>query len=57
MKKYNITAYYTTTCFVEIEAENEDDAYEIARNMDGGNFTSTDSGDWRIVDVEEVEAA
>jgi hypothetical protein len=56
MKKYNVTAYYTTTCFVEIEAENEDDAYELARDMDGGSFTSTDTGDWRIVDIEEVEA-
>jgi len=56
MKKYNVTAYYTTTCFVEIEAENEDNAYDIARNMDGGSFTNSDAGDWRIVDVEEVKA-
>ena len=56
MKKYNVTAYYTTTYFVEIEAENEDDAYELARDMDGGSFTSTDTGEWRIVDVEEVKA-
>ena len=55
MKKYNITAYYTKTCFVEIEAEDEDQAYESARSMDGGDFASADSGDWRIVDVEEIE--
>jgi len=56
MKKYNITAYYTTSCFAEVEAKDEDEAYEIARNMDGGIFmSSADKGDWRIVDVEEIE--
>ena len=56
MKIYKATACYHTICIVEFEAENEDDAYEIARDMDGGNFTSTDIGDWRILDVIEVEA-
>ena len=55
MKKYQATAYYTTSCFVEIEAEDEDQAYELARSMDGASFTNTDKGDWRIVDVEEIE--
>jgi hypothetical protein len=55
MKKFMITAYYTTTCFAEVEAEDEDQAYEIAREIDGGSFTNTDRGDWRIVDVEEIE--
>jgi ArsR family metal-binding transcriptional regulator len=56
MKKYNIIAYYTTCCFAEVEAKDEDEAYEIARNMDGGIFSSSaDKGDWRIVDVEEIE--
>ncbi len=54
MKKYMITAYYTTACFAEVEATDEDEAYNIAREMDGGVFSSlADRGDWRIVDVEE----
>jgi len=56
MKKFMITAYYTTTCFTEVEAEDEDQAYEIAREIDGGIFSSSaDRGDWRIVDVEEIK--
>ncbi len=56
MKKYMITAYYTTACFAEVEATDEDEAYNIAREMDGGVFSSlADRGDWRIVDVEEIK--
>jgi hypothetical protein len=55
MKQYRITAYYTTSCFAYVEAEDEDQAYNIAREMDGGSFENADKGDWRIIDVEEVE--
>ena len=56
MKKYMITAYYTTSCFAEVEAEDEDQDSERAREIDGGIFSSSaDRGDWRIVDVEEIE--
>ena len=55
MKQYRITAYYTTSCFAEVAAKDEDEAYEIAREMDGGIFSSSaDKGDWRIVDVEGI---
>ena len=55
MKTFKATAYYTTSCFVYVEAEDEDQAYDMAREMDGAGFTNTDKGDWRIVDVEEIE--
>jgi len=56
MKQYRVTAYYTTSCFAYVEATDEDEAYNIAREMDGGIFSSSaDKGDWRIVDVEEIE--
>lgn len=56
MKKYKITAYYYTYCYAEVEATDEDQAYDIARDMDGGSFSSSaDRGDWRIVGVEEIE--
>jgi hypothetical protein len=55
MKQYRITAYYTTSCFTYVDAKDEDEAYNIAREMDGGSFENADKGDWRIVDVEEVE--
>jgi hypothetical protein len=57
MKKFKITACYYTYCTAEVEAETEDQAYEMARDMDGGNFTeSRENYDWHINDVEEVTA-
>ena len=56
MKKFKVTACYYTWCTAEIEAENVDQAYEIARDMDGGDFE--DSGnqtDWHINDITEIE--
>ena len=38
MKKFKEQASYVTYCTAEVEAENEDEAYQIACNMDGGNF-------------------
>lgn len=55
MKTYKVTASYITYCIAEIEAENEADAYELALNMDGGDFTPADSDDWTISSVEEVK--
>jgi len=55
MKTYKVTASYVTLCSVEIEAENADAAYLIAKEMDGGVFENTiDPDDWQIEDVEEV---
>jgi hypothetical protein len=55
MKKFKVTASYVTECTVEIEAENVDEAFSIAKKMDGGMFESTiDPDDWQIEDVIEV---
>ena len=32
MKKYNVTFYYHTNCTVEVEAENEKEALELAES-------------------------
>jgi Zn-finger protein len=57
MKKFKVTACYYTWCTAEIEAETEEQAYEIARDMDGGDFTdSRDCHDWHINDVVEIES-
>ena len=57
MKKFKVTAVYTSYCTTEIEAEDEDQAYELARELDGGEFDPMGQGDdsWRIYDVTEVE--
>lgn len=57
MKTFIVTASYITYCTAEIEAESQEEAYEIARSMDGGDFdVNRDTGldDWQIMDIEEV---
>ena len=55
-KVYRVTASMTTYCYATIEAESEDEAYEAARGMDGGDFTPDPMrGDWSINSVYEAE--
>jgi hypothetical protein len=54
MKTYKVTASYRTSCTVEIEAEDQDQAYDIAKELDGSVFESTiDPDDWHIEHIEE----
>ena len=53
MAKYRVWAEMTTDCYLDVEAETPEDAKEIAKETDGGKFTSTESGDWRITDAIE----
>jgi hypothetical protein len=56
MKKFKVTACYYTYCTAEVEAEDEDQAYDIARDMDGGDFTPAENNfDWHINNVEEIK--
>lgn len=55
MKTYRVEAQYITYVYVDIEAENDDQAWAIARNMDGGDFKESGYGDWDIANVEEVK--
>lgn len=54
MKKYTVTASYVMYCTAEIEADNQEEAEAIARDMDGGEFIPAESDDWNIESVEEV---
>ena len=47
----------TSYAYLEVEAEDENEAYNIARETDGGEFIPTDEGDWEILEdeIEEVE--
>lgn len=52
-KKYRVFAECVTDSYVDIEAYDEQEARDIAENMDGGDFTICDnSGDWRITMVD-----
>jgi len=55
MKTYRVLASYTTYCSVNIEAESEGDAFDIAITMDGGDFKQDGYGDWDIDQVIELE--
>lgn len=55
MKKFKVVASSISYYTVEIEAENDDEAWDIARDMEGGDFEAEDQGDWEIYSVSEVE--
>lgn len=56
MKKFKVVAVYTSYCVCEIDAIDEDQAHELARELDGSDFEPLENeGDWRIYEVLEVE--
>jgi len=57
MKKFKVTAKFTTYCTIEIEAENENDAYLKGKELDGGDFEPHEHGDWEIYTVQELSEA
>jgi hypothetical protein len=54
LKTYKVIASYQNICETTIEAENENEAYLIAKDLDGGIFKSIDQDDWNIERVVEV---
>ena len=58
MKEYRVTAIMSTPCYLIVQAENAEDAYEKGREADGGNFSAAHApwaGDWVVArDVEEL---
>jgi len=56
MKKYRVVATMHTHLECEIEAENMEDAWKIAKETDGAQFSEIgDNGDWYINDVLEID--
>ena len=49
--KYKVTASFITNCTAEVTADNPDEAYQIAKDMDGGEFTQTRQDDWKIQEI------
>lgn len=39
MKTYRVYARYTSRCYIDVEANSEEEAYEKAEEEDFGNFT------------------
>jgi len=51
MKYYKVTASFITNCVAEVTANNADEAYQIAKQMDGADFKQTELGDWKIQEI------
>jgi len=58
--KYKVIAKTTFYSYLMVDAKDEDEAWQIARNTDGGDFTPFDqgivqSGDWEIYSVQDYK--
>jgi hypothetical protein len=55
MKKYKAYAIISYELECEFEAEDDQDAWDRAQQLDGGEFTELDgTGDWKVFEVQEV---
>jgi hypothetical protein len=53
MTKYIVYATMSVDLKCEIEIDDDQDPWEVAKNIDGGDFTEIPySGDWKIYDIE-----
>lgn len=55
MKTYKVMAQYSTFVYTFIEAENDEQAWETAINLDGGDFKDSGFGDWDVYSVKPQE--
>jgi len=56
MAKYRVWAKMTSYSFLDVEAESEQEALEIAEDADGGEFITTEDGDWELLpDVKPLD--
>jgi hypothetical protein len=58
MKRYKAYATISYDLVCEFDVEEGQDAWDVAKQIDGGDFNELDcSGDWKIYEVEEVKNA
>jgi hypothetical protein len=53
MKTFKVHASYTTYLSATVEANTLEEALDLAREMDGGDFKDTGFGDWNIDEIFE----
>ena len=53
MKTFKVIATYTVICRAYVEAETQDEASNIAENMDGSSFKEVDTDTWEIYSITE----
>ena len=54
-KKFKYIVNENRDYFVEVEAENEDEARDIGRKIDGSEFEGVGQSFWEFVRVEEIK--
>ena len=54
-KKFKYIVNENRDYFVEIEADNEDEAIDIGRKIDGSEFEGVGESFWEFVRVEEIK--
>ena len=54
MKRYRVIATYITPCEAEVLAADAEEAYRLARELDGSDFEMLPSDDWKIEEVQEM---
>jgi len=55
MKEYRVNIISSTIYSTVVEANSEEEAYEIGQNMDGADFTPSYDIDWEVHSVVEIE--
>ena len=53
MKTYKVWVTQKTNLYAYVEAENQEQAWDLARKKDGSDFIAIGDGDWEIYSVEE----
>jgi hypothetical protein len=54
MKTYKVWAKQTTYLYAYVDADNEEQAWDLALEKDGSDFIDKGDGDWDINSVDEV---
>ena len=57
MKKFRVYAVMTDILFIDVEAKDKDEAFDIANETDGGDFQPIDKydyGSWELTEVVEL---
>jgi hypothetical protein len=58
MAIFRVYAEYVTTCYIDVEANDEVEAHEKAEKIDGGEFTELERNNWLVLfdDITEQKA-
>lgn len=56
MAKYRVWAECIDYVYIDVEAENRDQAYEFARDyVDGGEYHNSCHGDWEMDSIDQLD--